>query len=195
MTKLELRGLYLEKRKKISKAVVDSWSENIIEKIILNFNPKENHKIHCFLSIDPLNEVRTLPLIQYCWQNGVRVFVPKIHGNKLISVEYCQDTILEKNSWGILEPQSNGDSGETEFDFVITPLLCCDDNGNRVGYGKGFYDGLFASIRSECKKIGVSFFPPCPIISDIREEDMPLDYLVTPTEVLSFGITVSKSVK
>ena len=29
------------------------------------------------------------------------------------------------------------------FDYVVTPLLYSDDKGNRVGYGKGFYDAFF----------------------------------------------------
>ncbi|HAO28766.1 MAG TPA: 5-formyltetrahydrofolate cyclo-ligase, partial [Chryseobacterium indologenes] len=44
--------------------------------------------------------------------------------------------------------------------YVITPLLYCDRKGNRVGYGKGFYDGLFQNVLSETKKIGVNYFDP-----------------------------------
>jgi 5-formyltetrahydrofolate cyclo-ligase len=36
---------------------------------------------------------------------------------------------------------------ETVFDYVITPLLYCDSFGNRVGYGKGFYDQFFQTIN------------------------------------------------
>jgi 5-formyltetrahydrofolate cyclo-ligase len=85
-----------------------------------------------------------------------------------------------------LEPVSNQSSGEKNFDYVITPLLYCDRTGNRVGYGKGFYDGFFESLSQSSKKIGVNYFSPDETIDDIWEYDIALDYLVTPTEVLSF---------
>jgi 5-formyltetrahydrofolate cyclo-ligase len=114
------------------------------------------------------------------------VFVPKIADTKLISVGIFKDSEFAVNQWGISEPVSNEDSGITDFDFVITPLLYCDSAGNRVGYGKGFYDEFFESVSRRSKKIGVNYFNPDENIDDIREEDIPLDYLVTPTDVLSF---------
>ena len=105
---------------------------------------------------------------------------------KLISIEVNPETQFLKNSWDIFEPESNEDSGITDFDFVITPLLYCDHNGNRVGYGKGFYDELFKNIEQNSLKIGVNFFSPYETIEDIWENDIPLDYLITPTEVLAF---------
>ena len=80
------------------------------------------------------------------------------------------------------------------FDFVLTPLLYCDSKGNRVGYGKGFYDQLFSQLSSKTKKIGVNFFNPDENIDDLWENDIPLDYLVTPEDILSFK-TGAKSTK
>ena len=78
---------------------------------------------------------------------------------------------------------------------MITPLLYCDNQGNRVGYGKGFYDSLFENMSSTAQKIGVNFFNPDEIVDDVWEGDIPLDYLVTPTVVLSFAGIKSKSTK
>ncbi|WP_332020468.1 5-formyltetrahydrofolate cyclo-ligase, partial [Kaistella sp.] len=75
------------------------------------------------------------------------------------------------------------------------PLLYCDQQGNRVGYGKGYYDGFFETVNVETLKIGISFFGPDEEIDDLRENDIPLDYLVTPAEVLSFLGAASKSTK
>jgi 5-formyltetrahydrofolate cyclo-ligase len=108
-------------------------------------------------------------------------------GEELISVEIFTSTKFEENLWNIVEPVSNEDSGIIDFDFVITPLLYCDKKGNRVGYGKGFYDGFFETISPNTKKIGVNYFNPDVDIDDVWEKDIPLDYLVTPTDVLSFS--------
>lgn len=195
MRKIELRKKYLQKRMLLSNEEREILSEKILENFILQFNPIENQKIHCFLPIDKFNEINTFYLINFCWDREIKIFIPKVMEDKLISIKYNKNTILEKNSWGILEPKTNEDTLEQYFDFIITPLLYCDHTGNRVGYGKGFYDRLFASVSPNCKKIGVSFFSPKELIDDLRTEDIPLDYLVTPTSVLSFGMNTLKSMK
>ena len=195
MIKSEIRKKYLHKRENLSQGEVTNLSEKIFKNFTEKFALKENLKVHCFLSIPEKGEVDTQLFLNEFFKNRIRVFVPKIYKRKLISVEITPETPLLKNSWGIREPESNEDSGETNFDFVITPLLYCDHQGNRVGYGKGFYDGFFETVNVKTLKIGLSFFSPEEEINDLRENDVPLDYLVTPTEVLSFLGTGSKSTK
>ena len=195
MKKSDLREKYLKKRESFSKEQVLSLSEKIFRNFTDNFKLSENQKVHCFLSIPEKGEVNTQLFLNEFFKRDIRVFVPKIYRKKLISVEITAETPLLKNSWGIREPESNEDSGETNFDFVITPLLYCDHQGNRVGYGKGFYDGFFETVNVKTLKIGLSFFSPEEEINDLRENDVPLDYLITPAEVLSFLGTGSKSTK
>ena len=185
MLKKDLRKIYLEKRMTLSKDEVNFLSEKIFDKFILQFNIIENQKVSIFLPISKFNEINTLEFIKFLWSKKVNVFVPKIIDKDLISIKFTSETILIENSWGILEPLSNQNE-ETVFDYVITPLLYCDSFGNRVGYGKGFYDKFFQTINSDAKKIGVNYFSPTDIIDDISELDVKLDYLITPDEILSF---------
>ena len=195
MKKSDLREKYLKKRESFSKEQVLSLSEKIFRNFTDNFKFSENQKVHCFLSIPEKGEVDTQLFLNEFFKRDIRVFVPKIYRKKLISVEITAETPLLKNSWGISEPESNEDSGERDFDYVLTPLLYCDQQGNRVGYGKGYYDGFFETVNAETLKIGLSFFGPDEEIDDLRENDIPLDYLVTPTEVLSFLGAASKLTK
>ena len=192
MTKSEIRKLYLEKRKTLSEDEVLSLSEKIFENFNTQFKPIENQKVHVFLPIDKFNEINTFLFINYFFRNKIRVFVPKMIDENLISIEIFPDSKFSQNLWEIFEPESDEDSGEKEFDFVITPLLYSDNQGNRVGYGKGFYDKFFSELDSKTKKIGVNYFKPEEKIDDVEAFDIPLDYLVTPTEVLSFGNLASK---
>ncbi|WP_317044717.1 5-formyltetrahydrofolate cyclo-ligase [Chryseobacterium sp. PMSZPI] len=161
-------------------------SQNIFDHFVAYFKPEKGQKIHVFVPIEKFNEVNTQVLIQYFLEQNIRVFVPKVVSDQLINIEIFEDTVFATNSWGISEPVSNEDSGENYFQYVITPLLYCDPKGNRVGYGKGFYDALFQSLSSDTKKIGVNYFDPEEYIDDVWENDIPLDYLITPTKVLSF---------
>ena len=186
MLKAELRKRYLKKRKALSNDEAFLLSQNIFENFITYFKPFSGQKIHIFVAIEKFNEVRTTLFIDYFLTRNIQVFVPKIVEGKLISVEIFSETQFETNNWGISEPVSNEDSGISDFDFVITPLLYCDAKGNRVGYGKGFYDSFFECISEDSKKIGVNYFIPDECIDDVWKDDIPLDYLVTPTDVLSF---------
>ena len=188
MIKAELRKLYLEKRKTLSNDEVLILSKKNLENFILQFNLIESQSVHVFLPIKKFNEIETKFLIEYFWKRKVNVFVPKIFKNKIISVKLTPETVLKENSWGILEPISN-ENECSNFDFVITPLLYCDKKGNRIGYGKGFYDEFFRTINADAKKIGVNYFPPIESIDDVSDFDVKLDYLVTPVETLSFSFT------
>lgn len=187
MKKSELRKIYLEKRNNLSQDEISLLSKRIFKNFINYFKPVSDQKIHIFIPIEKFKEINTQIFIDYFLSRNIKIFVPKIVDTKLISVEIFSDTQFETNNWGISEPVSNEDSEVLDFDFVITPLLYCDFKGNRVGYGKGFYDQFFENISKDSKKIGVNYFNPDDMIDDIWENDITLDYLVTPTEVLSFS--------
>ncbi len=185
LTKKELRTIYKEKRMALSQDEVNFLSKKILEQFILQFNVSENQNVNIFLPIEKFKEVNTLIFIDYFFENKIRVFVPKIQNENLISVEIFPDSIFEINKWGIKEPISDIDAN-TEFDYVLTPLLYCDQFGNRIGYGKGFYDSFFSGNYKINKKIGLNFFLPKENISDVFEKDIPLNGLITPSQYYEF---------
>ena len=69
---------------------------------------------------------------------------------------------------------------------VFIPLLAFDQKGNRVGYGKGFYDKFLEQCKPKTVKIGLSFFSTEEEISDIYKNDISLDYCVTPQTIYKF---------
>lgn len=185
MLKADLRKIYMRKRKALSTDEAFLLSEKIFNNFLSYFRPVTGEKVHIFIPIEKFKEIDTQIFIQYFLRQNIRVFVPKVT-DRLISIEIFENTEFTVNNWGISEPVSNVDSGEHHFDYVITPLLYCDKHGNRVGYGKGFYDVFFQSLSPDSKKIGINYFNAEESIDDVWENDIPLDYLVTPTEVLSF---------
>lgn len=186
MIKKELRLLYKNKRKALSDDEVFQFSKAIFQNFIDFFTVEKGQKIHLFLTIEKLKEVQMSFFIDYFFEMDVRLFVPKIVQDKLIAVEITPQTVYETNTWGISEPISNEDAQELNYDYVLTPLVYADPRGNRVGYGKGFYDSFFSQLHSKVKKVGINYFEPNEPIDDVWENDIPLDYLVSPNRVLSF---------
>jgi 5-formyltetrahydrofolate cyclo-ligase len=96
------------------------------------------------------------------------------------------NTKIKKNSYNVPEPIDGLEVPDVKIDVVFVPLLAFDKQGNRVGYGKGFYDNFLNKCKPETIKIGLSFFSPEEKIEDISANDMKLDFCVTPDEIFSF---------
>lgn len=96
------------------------------------------------------------------------------------------DTRFRKNKFSIYEPEDGEIVSPAGIDMIFVPLLSFDKSGYRVGYGRGFYDRYLSRCRSECMKIGFSYFEPLDMIDDKNEFDVPLDLCVTPTTVYVF---------
>ena len=62
---------------------------------------------------------------------------------------------LKSGYFGILEPVSNDLVTDFSNCVCITPGICFDLNGNRIGYGKGFYDKFFNEV--DIYKIGLCY--------------------------------------
>jgi len=141
--------------------------------------------LHTFLPMDNGREPDLLPFVRHIRQfrPGVKLVVGKVDAVGL-SMRHvlCEPSAqLQKNRWGIPEPVGGEPVEESRLDAVLVPLLACDRSGNRVGYGKGFYDRFLANCRNDCRKIGVSLFGPTEDpIEDIAPHDVPLDELVFP---------------
>ena len=190
MLKSDLRKRYKNLRLSLSKEDVFFLSEQIFKNFVLQFNVTENQNIHIFLSIEKWNEVQTEFFIEYFLNKGIHLYIPRVKNNIMETVPLTSETVFSEGSWGICEPLEEAvPEKSVHFDYILVPLLYSDSKGNRVGYGKGFYDNFFQQINPDALKVGLSYFLPEEKISDVSETDVPLDYLVTPTSVLSFGKT------
>lgn len=96
------------------------------------------------------------------------------------------DTAFVPKQLNIHEPVSGEILEPDQLDIVFVPLLAFDENGFRVGYGKGFYDKYLARCRPDCIKVGFSYFDPLPSLKDRNEFDVPLDICITPRNAYAF---------
>ena len=96
------------------------------------------------------------------------------------------NTTIRKDDYNIPEPVDGIEINSTQMEVVFVPLLAFDKAGNRVGYGKGFYDRFLANCKPETIKIGLSFFEAEEEIFEASVDDIKLDYCVTPDQVIQF---------
>lgn len=186
MQKIELRKAYRNKRENLSFETIQSQSlkisNNILQMKIWSFL-----YYHTFLTITESKEVDTSYLITLLQGKDKNIIVPKtIADNQLENYLLTDNTLFKKSKWNIPEPVDGIIVNVKQIEVVFIPLLAFDKMGNRVGYGKGFYDTLLNKCNPDVLKIGLSFFEPEESIEGIDEHDVPLDFCVTPDTVYEF---------
>jgi 5-formyltetrahydrofolate cyclo-ligase len=191
MTKKELRIKYKKLRLSLDKNAIDEMSIAIANQI-LKFDIWNKTYFHIFLPIETQNEVNTEFILHLLQGKDKEIVISKSNFETLEMTHYLltDNTKIKKNNYDIPEPIDGSDtSGEvpvSKIDVVFVPLLAFDTNGNRVGYGKGFYDKFLSSCKPEAIKIGLSFFEPEELISDVFENDIKLNHCVTPAKIYKF---------
>jgi 5-formyltetrahydrofolate cyclo-ligase len=191
MKKAELRKFYLTKQKNLSPAERIEKSRAVAEHFFRFFDLTAIEYLHCFIPIEKFNEIETALIFQKIWLDfpNIKTLAPRVNFQtaEIENLKSTPETELIENSWQIGEPGGNELIETEKVDLVLAPLLCCDLEGSRVGYGNGFYDKFLRRSRPNCLKIGLSYFPPTAIISDVNEYDVKLDYCVTPEKIYKFN--------
>ncbi len=152
---------------------------------------RQARTVHCFISMASRREVNTEPILQWLQAQGKPIAVPVMKSRNLVSVRFTGMDKLASGVFEVLEPIEHIPIDESTIDVVLTPLLACDRAGNRLGYGKGFYDNFFARLAEKGihpYKIGLAFsfqiLEQIPQIPEKEHKDVPLDAIATETGMI-----------
>lgn len=142
---------------------------------------------HIFLTSEAKKEVHTEFLLHILQGKDKSIVLSRANfqNAEMDHILLQENTRLETSSYGIPEPVDGLEISPSLLEVIFVPLLAFDITGNRIGYGKGFYDRFLEKCKPESLKIGLSFFEPeQKIAHDFI--DFPLDYCITPKKTYSF---------
>lgn len=188
MNKKELRRILLSERMNIDPVTLEKYQDLILihfQQVSLPFI----QYLHSYIPIQGRNEPDPDPMVRIIefTNPGLQLAVPKLVGeNDMLHIAINDGTEWIQNSLGILEPAEGESLLPDMFDMVFVPMLGCDLHGNRIGYGKGYYDRFLATCRPDTVKIGFCFLEPVKAIADVAPWDIPLDICITPQRVYEF---------
>lgn len=194
MNKAELRKKYKGKRQKLSLEEIEEKSLAIANNLLRLDTLPDGRQVwdktyfHIFLPIVEQHEVDTEFILQILAGKDKEIVISKsdFETREMSHFLLTDNTKIVKNEYNIPEPV-NGLPVPTEMiEVVFVPLLAYDKKGNRVGYGKGFYDKFLSQCKPSVIKIGLSFFEPEEKIDDVSENDVKLDFCMTPDNIISF---------
>ncbi len=130
------------------------------------------------------SEVETEPMILRALRAGKRVVLPKVTGKELALYEIGDfGADMERGAWGIPEPKTFAPAKLDEIDLIIMPGAAFDEQGNRLGYGAGFYDKLLSAF----KRTAVALAFEAQIVSNVpvAPHDIPVGKIVTEKRVIT----------
>lgn len=189
MTKQEARKVFKQNRAQLSRKDIVKMNDLLLiqfQRLTLPFLKI----IHSYIPLQDQKEPDPLLMIDFLKFKNVnlKVVYPKINTETFLMQSILEDdnTTFELNKYGIPEPSMGALIAEKEIDLAFVPLIAFDLFGNRVGYGKGYYDRFIAKCRFNMIKIGISYFPPLDQIEDIEEFDKKLDFCITPDYIYAF---------
>lgn len=187
MTKNELRAQYKALRKTLSETEIEEMSLAIANGV-LALDLWDKTYFHIFLPIEEQKEVNTEFLLHLLSGKDKEIVVSKsdFTTRKMTHFLLTDNTKIKKNEYNIPEPVDGIEVPSSKIQVVFVPLLAFDIDGNRVGYGKGFYDQFLAECKPETIKIGLSFFEAEASVADVFENDVRLDYCITPEKCYHF---------
>ena len=185
--KKELRLHYKNLRKELTFDDIEEKSLAVANNV-LSLPIWEKTYFHVFLPIEEQKEINTEYILHLLSGKDKEIIISKsdFETRGMTHFLLTDNTKIKKNEYNIPEPVNGLPVASQTIDVVFVPLLAFDVLGNRVGYGKGFYDKFLAECKPEILKIGVSFFESEKVISDVLNTDIQLDLCITPTKVYNF---------
>ncbi|MCZ8262101.1 MAG: 5-formyltetrahydrofolate cyclo-ligase [Beijerinckiaceae bacterium] len=122
------------------------------------------------------DELDPAPLLGALAAAGLSLALPRMHGEGLAFHAHQIGDALEKGAFGVAEPPAGARC--VVPDVILAPLVAFDRRGHRLGYGKGFYDRVFAA-HPMAMRIGLAFAVQEVAEVPAEPHDQPLAAILT----------------
>ena len=177
--KAALRKHLLEKRDSMSFDIMEIHTQKILSKLEKIKPFSEAKSIGCYYSIG--SEVKTNDIIKLLLEREKIVSLPKVTDTTMIFRKIDDLAKLEQGSFDISEPKESCPI-EENHDVILVPCIGLDNNGNRIGYGYGFYDKYLR--KNDSVKIALTYSKQIVKTIPTSEYDVKMDWIVTESDII-----------
>lgn len=194
-TKQELRKEILQLRDALTVEERQIKSHRIAEQIIAQKEFIEADKVLLFAFYK--SEVDTFEIFDAAQNLSKDIYYPKVIGKEMEFYQVQKKEDLLEGYRGIREPEADTQKVfrplPTDKIFVLMPGAVYDKDGNRIGYGGGYYDKFLQRLEDETvkenlMKLAVAF--ECQIVENGKihkeEHDIKPDCLITEKQIHQF---------
>ena len=146
IVKKEIRKRVIDARLQLSAAFTGEASAEICSRIMQLPDYKNADVILAYYSTR--NEVGLSVLLESAINEGKKVYLPKvISKTEMCFYRYESFNDIAPGYFGIMEPVSSEKYDMKEKGLMIMPGVAFDNEGNRLGYGGGYYDRFLLHLE------------------------------------------------
>lgn len=177
LEKEEARNRIKSRLKRLDKNTKEELSNRIVDRLLSLNEVQSATNFAAYMSLP--EEVNLNRFISELMRRKLSISVPIATDNALKFVEIDENTEYGYGRYKILEPTFGKE--KYDFDVIIVPMVSFDEERNRLGHGKGYYDRALKT--NEAIKIGVAFEAQREnFICD--KNDVKMDIIVTEERVI-----------
>ncbi len=148
--KNRLRRDLLEKRKNLPQSFLQEKSGLILKALLSEKAFSDASSVALYFPVN--GEVDTRGIFRKCIDLEKKVFFPKTRDFDLVFLRTKNIEELTPGAFAIPEPAADAECARgDELDLVLVPGVAFDFSGNRIGYGKGFYDRFLKDIPRQIR--------------------------------------------
>ncbi|MCI1694068.1 5-formyltetrahydrofolate cyclo-ligase [Aneurinibacillus aneurinilyticus] len=182
-----LRRQIIKQRADIVSHERDIRSEEATRRLLAVPEVEAAQRLFVFLSFG--EEVCLDRFIAECDRLGKSVYVPKtyVKDRQMIPYRFTGWNTFIEGAYGIREPdeaKSEPWHGEP-FDVILVPGVAFTEQGERLGYGGGFYDRFFAGLPNVPPLVAVCYEMQVVPFLSVEEHDRKMDKIVTESRVIT----------
>jgi 5-formyltetrahydrofolate cyclo-ligase len=178
--KAELRKRRRAMRNSVPETARRARSEKIVAEVISTPVFAAARAVALFWPMLDRNEIDVRPLDGASRDRGKVVAYPCLRDDSEMALLVAAPSELEERGHGFAEPPDTAPPVEISAELlVIVPALAVDPSGQRVGYGRGFYDRLLARIAPPAFALAIAYDFDLVAEVPVTEGDYPVDMVVT----------------
>jgi 5-formyltetrahydrofolate cyclo-ligase len=185
--KAQLRKSRRALRNSIPESARVARSQRIVERVTADPVFTAAQRVALFWPMLDRNEVDVRPIDRAARDQGKLVAYPLLKDDGDMVLLLADPSELDERGHGFAEPRE--DAAPVAIDeklLVVVPALAVDLSGQRIGYGKGYYDRLLTRIAPPAFALAVAYDFEVVAEVPVTEGDYPVDMVVT--DVQSFRI-------
>lgn len=175
--KVKARQILKDIRKSIPKDTKKQADYEIISRFLMTKEYMNAETVLCYAGTG--DEIDTTSLIYACLANKKKVALPRCNGEILdfYYINSPHDLIL--GSFGIMEPDPGKCKRVLDFrnSVLVAPGLGFSLDGNRIGYGRGYYDRFISHYHGDV--VGLCYYPLVKVNIPVEDTDQKVNVIIT----------------
>lgn len=184
--KQALRSQVLRGRSALDHSSIEAFGSELAKQLVQLTTEQSARSLTCFLPIR--NEPDTTEFLEWARSCDIDVLLPSVQADSSLDwIRPVGDATVE-GRLGTLEPLGErlGQNAPRHVDLMLIPAAAVDRQGNRLGWGKGFYDRSLATLETPPPTFAVIYDEE--FVDEIPAEphDHRVSGVVTPSRIVRF---------